>query len=321
MYECGVCCVGCWEGWRWLLHQPTLLTHNYPPTFPSSPTQRWRARRWRGAEGSPGPRLLAPQHQPHPAHPPPCIFSEGRLAGVIWAFWLTCFCELWDPSPFSFRPICCSLRDKQLSSFGKLPVSIRWMRIGCEVPSDKFICVTRCLWWTVQRSSPKLLVNCVFHNACLLSPSLIHTKLASTWKLLQIWGTSSHRQLKPNLNLLVIGGERELATFLRYGPTSEHSAIRTVLLLSKNQVLCSTPSQDCMTARHVQRTHGLALADPCGELRSPSPPGLVMQERTTTAVQLFQLHQINYCLACLFCAWHSEICAVAMFPFVRQLSR
>ena len=89
---------------------------------------------------------------------------------------------------------------------------------------------------------------------------------------MQIWGTSSHRQLKPNLNLLVIGGERELATFLRYGPTSEHSAIRTVLL-SKNQVLCSTPSQDCMTARHVQRTHGLALADLCGELCSPSPPG------------------------------------------------
>ena len=186
--------------------------------------------------------------------------------------------------------------------------------------TNKFICVTVCLCqlqrrWTVQRSSPKLLVNCVFHNACLLPPSLIHTKLASTWKLLQIWGTSSHRQLKPNLNLLVIGGERELATFLRYGPTSEHSAIRTVLL-SKNQVLCSTPSQDCMTARHVQRTHGLALADLCGELCSPSRPGLVMQERTTAAVQLFQLHQINYCLACLFSAWHSEICAVACLLYV-----
>ena len=113
--------------------------------------------------------------------------------------------------------------------------------------------------------------------------------------------------------------ERELATFLRYGPTSEHSAIRTVLL-SKNQVLCSTPSQDCMTARHVQRTHGLALADLCGELCSPSPPGPGYARENHCCSPTFSTSpdQLLPCLPFLCLTFRNLHCC---YPFVRQLSR
>ena len=71
------------------------------------------------------------------------------------------------------------------------------MRINFGVNSDDFIvlrvclCQLHCRWCATELfiNRPKLLVNCVFYNACLLPP--IHTKLASTWKLLQIWAESS----------------------------------------------------------------------------------------------------------------------------------
>ena len=65
---------------------------------------------------------------------------------------------------------------------------------------------------------PKLLVNCVFYNACLPPTTTDSYKVGIDVEIIanlsreQLRGR--HRQLKPNLNLLVIE-KRALATFLR----------------------------------------------------------------------------------------------------------
>ena len=159
MYECGVCCVGCWEGggegcWSWLVCSPqllnhdynantikyrhkykmqiqigmlelTLLTHNFPKHPPHSTVVRTMRIRCSFDTSLSRPWLLAPL--PHPAHPPPCIFSEGQLVGADLSLLIDVLLSTLN-SPLFFPAIKCHTKlllygPNTRSSRGKLNIS------------------------------------------------------------------------------------------------------------------------------------------------------------------------------------------------------
>ena len=70
-----------------------------------------------------------------------------------------------------------------------------------------------------------------------------------------------------------------------------------------------------MTLEHTY-PHTAALADVCIELRSPPGQPKWLCKRELPQSNFFQLYQINYCPPAPFLAWHSDICADAIFLFV-----